>query len=187
MDNNRKIENELEALAKFVKETMKELRSLQAPIIQETSKKGELAKDQLQKVTSTTEEATFNMLEKVNHLMDLSEQVKSIINDAKENNDIKKLDEVDPILEETQMDIMEIMQSLQFQDIASQQIAHVDDLITAVINRLNQLSKILNIEEKDIYYEDNTSRSYDPNASMKKAKSQDEIDELVKRIKGNGK
>jgi chemotaxis regulatin CheY-phosphate phosphatase CheZ len=103
--------------------------------IKETNNQIPAASDNLAKVSATTEMAANEVMDKLEGISEKLEVLKkSVKNREKEENLIQKIDEVEN-------DAAEIVYSFQFQDITTQQIQHVEQILQAINEKFGSLFK----------------------------------------------
>ena len=91
------------------------------------------ASTSISKATTTTEAATFQVMDK---LEDITGKLTRLMD--------KQGDQEMDLIQSIQDDIMETMDTLQFQDIAAQQLEHANRILEAIFNRFSSLFESLN-------------------------------------------
>ncbi|RMD51385.1 MAG: hypothetical protein D6830_00485 [Ignavibacteria bacterium] len=197
----------LQSLMDFMKDTVPLLENINKSIDQ-TAKQFPKAQDQINDISSATEIATTQILDKVdeitNDLIAADEELKGLLDTARTRDEkidalIKNHPELANELSQLKLngskEIIEkhintlgkinqntysITLSLQVQDITSQQLAAVNHLINSVQTKLSSLIK--DIDESELEYVDanlDTAVTFDEDASFTKTESnQDFADEL---------
>jgi len=168
----------IEETIKFVEGIIGEVHSIRLQIEKSfSSKNGTLKKavETLDKIPESTMKATQEILNTLDNIMAKEGDIFDILNELKESGtqDKEKLEKLETLLLENQNDHFDIMNALQFQDITTQQIEHVNDLLEKTEIKLSKLAlKLRGLDEADIKkiieeQEKNRTRVYDPNAEYK--------------------
>ncbi|HKJ68286.1 MAG TPA: protein phosphatase CheZ [bacterium] len=182
-------ENVLDDIVKLVKsvDTMiQNFNSIRKPI-KDSSTSVPKANQQLNKVTKETEKAANRMLDLVEGITDKEIETLSIVGDllaSAENlteDEQCKLQKVQQNAEQVQNDTFLIMDSLQFQDITTQQIHHASSILDAIENEMHSLLRAMG---EAFEGGNKLERQFDPNATMEDSKKrQRNIDDLIKSVK----
>jgi len=173
-------------LVRSVDNMIQNFNSIRKPLIDSSNSMPEATK-QLDKVTKETEKATHRMLDLIEGITDKEIDTLSVVEEllgdteSMEDSQIEKLEQIRQNAEEAQNDSFLIMDSLQFQDITTQQIHHAGAILDAIEDKLKSLLEIIgeafNMEER-------VSRHYDPNATIEgSATRQRNVDELIKAMR----
>jgi len=172
-------------LVEAMDNVIQNFNSIKKPII-DSSNSVPKATEQLDKVTQETEKATSRMLDLVEGITDKEIETLSIVGDLLENSDglndgeKDKLQKVRQNAENVQNDTFLIMDSLQFQDITTQQIHHANSILEALEDEMRSLVEVMGKAIKS----EQKSRSFDPNATIEGGETrQQNVDELIKSIK----
>jgi hypothetical protein len=134
---------------------------------------------QLQKVTSTTEEATNKIMDVAEHLDDEQMTILDLLEKLKENDDAKNslIDEITEKIHQNQDAAFTIIDFLQFQDITAQQIAGAYSLLSDTEKTLLYVAGLLNeFDEVDDSSKGSTEHYIDKNAFNSDAKFVDKKD-----------
>ncbi len=134
---------------------------------------------QLQKVTSTTEEATNKIMDVAEHLDDEQMTILDLLDKLKEDNESKNsiIDEITEKIHQNQDAAFTIIDFLQFQDITAQQIAGAYSLLSDTEKTLLYVAGLLNEFEDEADPAKNTTEHYiDKNAFNSDAKFVDKKD-----------
>ncbi len=173
-------------LVKSVDTMIQSFNSIRKPI-KESSNSVPKANQQLDKVTRETEKAANRMLDLVEGITDKEIETLSIVGDLLESSEnlteeeSSKLQKVRQNAENVQNDTFLIMDSLQFQDITTQQIHHASSILDAIENEMHSLLQVMG---EALEVGDKLDRQFDPNASMEDSRSrQRNIDDLIKSVK----
>lgn len=190
--NNARMQ--IESLARFVSTSLANLKHIETPLLKETSQQGMEAHSQLKKVAETTEIATFDMLEKINALMEKQIKLGELLESFKKKNPTDDFSELQNLVDSSQMDTMELMNAMQFQDITAQQIKQVEKLMAGLLKRLGQLCDILDIDRKKVFSGDfindepNPYQTFDKNAKYDTSSdSQENINDIISNLENKKK
>lgn len=180
MDNKlslqEKIKVEIKELSTTISEVVNSYRKLQNPLM-ETQENVPKAAQQLDKVSEQTEAATQQMLDKVENITKREEEIINGLSEmkkiVKQNKTDKIIDACDNLIEKSKInceDAYTIMDSLQFQDITSQQLSHAISLLEDVESKFNNIFAVLQGKD-DMIDEENTQkpkkeRAFDPHADL---------------------
>ncbi|MBD3275363.1 MAG: hypothetical protein GF372_08640 [Candidatus Marinimicrobia bacterium] len=189
-DNNGQIPTEvfedIVKLVKSVNDMIQNFNSIKKPIIDTSNSVPEAAK-QLDKVTQETEKATHKMLDLIEGILDreieTASMVETIFSEEEKLPEIavKNLDRIKMNAEDSQNDSFMIMDSLQFQDITTQQIYHASAILGTIEERLQSLLSMIGEAFK---MERNVKTHYDPEATTDNREGrQQSVDELIKATK----
>ena len=118
----------IEELYGFLKDIIPLIEDMTGSL-KETSDTMPKAQERIDKVTEATLLATTQIMDRLDHINSLCDKITN--NEKDENN--KKM------LEEIQNDSMDIINSLQFQDITSQKLGHVRNMLDSVHERFGKL------------------------------------------------
>ncbi len=187
-----KMQSEIAALASSINEIVGKFKKLQHPLT-ESREKVPKATEQLDKISEQTAQATHQMLDTVEGITQREEQVKQRLNTLKEKITSGNLDGAEELIdsliktaEQTYEDVYTIMDTLQFQDITSQQINHAASLLEEVELRLHKIISVYNGQDSSMTEEctdsEKAKRVYDPHADFSDKKAtQADIDNLFAR------
>lgn len=173
-------------LVKSVNDMIQNFNSIKKPIIDTSNSVPEAAK-QLDKVTQETEKATHKMLDLIEGILDreieTTSMVETIFSEEEKlpENVVKNLDRIKMNAEDSQNDSFMIMDSLQFQDITTQQIYHASAILGTIEDRLQSLLSMIGEAFK---MEREVKTHYDPEATTDNREGrQQSVDELIKATK----
>lgn len=182
----KKVMEDIFKLVRSVDNMIQNFHSIRKPLIDSSNSVPEATK-QLDKVTKETEKATHRMLDLIEGITDKEIDTLSLVEELLEQSDsmeeaqVEKLEHIRQNAEEAQNDSFLIMDSLQFQDITTQQIHHAGAILEAIEEKLKSLLTVIG-EAFDL--EGRSSRSYDPNATIEgSATRQQNVDELIKSMR----
>jgi chemotaxis regulatin CheY-phosphate phosphatase CheZ len=189
-ENNGQIPTEvfedIVKLVKSVNDMIQNFNSIKKPIIDTSNSVPEAAK-QLDKVTQETEKATHKMLDLIEGILDreieTASMVETIFSEEEKLPDtaVKNLDRIKMNAEDSQNDSFMIMDSLQFQDITTQQIYHASAILGTIEERLQSLLSMIGEAFK---MERSVKTHYDPEATTDNREGrQQSVDELIKATK----
>lgn len=173
-------------LVKSVNDMIQNFNSIKKPIIDTSNSVPEAAK-QLDKVTQETEKATHKMLDLIEGILDreieTASMVETILSEEEKlpETAVKNLDRIKMNAEDSQNDSFMIMDSLQFQDITTQQIYHASAILGTIEERLQSLLSMIGEAFK---MERSVKTHYDPEATTDNREGrQQSVDELIKATK----
>lgn len=187
-----KVRKELEKLTGSVDIMMDNLRKMEHPIL-ESRKSLPKANKQLDKVSEQTEKATHQMLDMVEQIIEHQEHVVEFSKEIgqKLKADLKQ-DDIDSIIDKanqinetasnSQNNAFLIMDTLQFQDITSQQMSHASALLEDIETRLHNLLKVFDGEADvnlDKLEDHHKKRAFNPDAELYDGRDQNEVDNIV--------
>ena len=186
-------ESELRGLREAVGEMLMRFKELHNPI-KESQEKMPQASQQLRKINNQTEAATIRMLDVAEAITDRDTVMLKQLNSAKEEAEkngapdlVEKIISCQNLAEQNQNDAFAIMESLQFQDITSQQLIHTMDLLQDIETRMDILLEAMDgkTEAKEKLQKKGTrKKTYDPKAEFAVGGSgQAHIDSLISRLK----
>jgi chemotaxis regulatin CheY-phosphate phosphatase CheZ len=183
------IQQEVAELAAAISDIVRQFKDLQNPL-RESSEKVPLATEQLDKISEQTEAVTHQMLDRVEKIVAQLESSKQDLEDIKTCIDENRPDDVTPLADGliekadvTCNEVYLIMDALQFQDIAAQQMNHagtlledieakLQNIIGAIANRHDSQPVVSSADKK-------SGRVYDPHADLfDKKTDQATIDDL---------
>lgn len=183
---SQKVVEDIFKLVRSVDSMIQNFNSIRKPLI-DSSKSMPEATKQLDKVTKETEKATHRMLDLIEGItdkeIDTLTLVEEILGEAESIDDahVEKLERIRQNAEESQNDSFLIMDSLQFQDITTQQIHHAGAILEAIEDKLKSLMAIVG---EAFSFEERVSRHYDPNATTEdRTARQQNVDELIKSMR----
>jgi chemotaxis regulatin CheY-phosphate phosphatase CheZ len=182
---------EMAALVSSVERLVHDFTALARPI-SESSAKVPQAAEQLEKVTLQTEQAANQLLDTAERIVDRDgkllvslQEIRQWIDAADPEQRQAMRDRLDNALGWTQAnldDAFDIMNTLQFQDITTQQIQHASQLLDEIQYRLRNLVSAVDGTEQNLPPA-LKGRVYDPNASIdRNGTEQSEIDALVQSM-----
>lgn len=188
-----RIQKEIVELASAINDVVGKFKELHHPLA-ESHDKVPKATQQLDKITEQTEAATHQMLDTVEKITQREEEIIQGLNDIRkyaENDQVGEIGSLaDGLIEKantTTNDAYTIMDTLQFQDITSQQMDHAAALLEDIEGKLHRIIGVLQGEEAAPDQEKGKakkSRVYDPHADMlDRKRDQAEIDDLIERNK----
>ncbi len=188
-----KIQNEIRELAGSIRDVVDKFRELKDPLA-ESSKKVPIATEQLDKVSEQTEAATHRMLDTVEKITQREDEMIQGLKRIKKLTADLGVADLGTIVDElirkattTVNDAYSIMDTLQFQDITSQQMSHAATLLDEVEDKLDQIVVVLHDKDMDPSESPRQRkvkrvRTFDPNADMfDKKTDQTEIDDMIKQ------
>ncbi len=191
-DLQTRIQKEILELASSINDVVQKFKELKNPLA-ESHEKVPRATEQLDKINEQTEAATHRMLDMVEQITQREEEVIQGLTELKDWAAKKQAadagDMVNKLIEKantTVSDAYTIMDALQFQDIASQQMNHAASLLEEVEGKLNRIVGVLHgeqdVSEPPISKKDKKDRVFDPHADMSDKKTdQSEVDSLISR------
>ncbi len=192
-----KFQGEIIDLTATFNEIVKKFRSLHGSI-SDSYKNVPKATGQLDKISEQTEAATNQMLDTVERITEREQKISDGLSELGvkyESHDeasfMEAIAELKIMAEDNCSDAYVIMDSLQFQDITSQQVDHAAHMLEEIEGKLNELVLAFSpkdgsgeaTEDTDSSEELNKNqkkeRAFDPHADMfEKKTNQDEIDEI---------
>ena len=185
------IRKELKELTTSISKMMDVFRQIRKPI-QESSEAVPTTTKHLEKVTEQTEQATHQVLDKVEAINTREAQITDWIKKLKElipENLLSTEKELEPLLskiaenaEANLDDSFSIMDAMQFQDITSQQMDHAITSLDDVEEKLTSLLDAVGLKiEKQEPKTNKKIRVFDPNAkfTLDSPKKQQEIDNII--------
>lgn len=189
-ENNGQIPTEvfedIVKLVKSVNDMIQNFNSIKKPIVDTSNSVPEAAK-QLDKVTQETEKATHKMLDLIEGILDREIETASMVETIFSEEEklpetaVKNLDRIKMNAEDSQNDSFMIMDSLQFQDITTQQIYHASAILGTIEERLQSLLSMIGEAFK---MERTVKTHYDPEATTDNREGrQQNVDELIKATK----
>jgi len=189
-ENNGQIPTEvfedIVKLVKSVNDMIQNFNSIKKPIVDTSNSVPEAAK-QLDKVTQETEKATHKMLDLIEGILDREIETASMVETIFSEEEklpetaVKNLDRIKMNAEDSQNDSFMIMDSLQFQDITTQQIYHASAILGTIEERLQSLLSMIGEAFK---MERTVKTHYDPEATTDNREGrQQSVDELIKATK----
>ncbi len=169
-------------LIQFMQETTPIIEEMKNSIL-ESSKKMPAALDQLDKITTATETATVDILDRIERMQKRVESALENIQKIKSNiaaesdrglnqhGNSMVLEQLEKDILEIQNDTFDIMNLLQVQDITTQQIMAANSLIESVQDKLEQLtSRFGRLEAPSEISRSNNApeepKTFDPNATF---------------------
>ncbi len=185
----------IEETIKFVEGIVGEVHLVRVQIENSFSESGALktAVQTLDLIPDSTLRATDQILNTLDNIMAREGEMSEIINQLTEKKSEfdetmqGNVDRLQEIFTENQNEHFAIMDALQFQDITTQQIQHVNDLLENTEKKLNELAlKLKGLDEADIRNiikaASKPERVYDPNAEFKHRESEQNFaDELYEQ------
>ncbi len=185
-----KVRSELEKLTGSVDSMMENLRKMENPIMESRERLSQ-ANAQLDKINSQTEAAAHQILDMVEQMIDYQEKSVSLCSELSEffkrlrskDREIyrEKLNRISEMASASQNNAFLIMDTLQFQDITSQQMNHASSLLEDIESRLHNLFKVFDGKELLGVEEPvkKEGRAYDPDAGFIEGRNQSEVDAIV--------
>lgn len=182
----KKIEGNINDLATNISGMFKSLHIISKPI-KESSKNMPVATDHLTSITKQTELATIQILDKLESMAERDNDTLELISEERtkvsqlnlhESVD-KTYEKIKQIITDNLNDSYEIMEALQFQDITTQRIGFITNLLEDVEHKLISLLDALGEVTKVKQYE--SKEHFDPKAEYADSKSkQTAIDKIIK-------
>ena len=179
-----RLQAEVMELASAINVMVGNFRKLQNPLV-DSQEKVPQATRQLDKITRQTEAAAQQMLDMVEKITEretaLSEGLAELRSRLNANAHHEYDDHIDTLINKSTTncnDAYAIMNTLQFQDITSQQINHAASLLEHIESKLNEITLVMRGEAADVNHRPK-ARVFDPHAYLldKKTK-QKEIDNM---------
>jgi chemotaxis regulatin CheY-phosphate phosphatase CheZ len=143
---------ELNNLTRSIEALMRSMREMETPI-EESRNQLPKASQQLDKISTQTEAAAHHMLQKVEQIIKHQDEIGRWSDDfirvfeksksKKKDDYIKTAERIGSAAVTSKNDAFLIMDTLQFQDITSQQVEHVSELLKDVEHRLHHLQEII--------------------------------------------
>ena len=188
-----KMQNEIAALANSINDIVGKFRALHNPLA-ESHERVPRATEQLDKISQQTEEATNQMLDRVEGITQREEEVLDGLAKLKERISVNDLDGVDTFIDEliekantTHNDAFLIMDALQFQDITAQQMNHAAQLLEDVGERLHSIISVIQGDkagDDEGKPQQGRQRVFDPHADISDKRTiQADIDSLFEKRK----
>ena len=191
----REIEPVIRDLAAGINDIIGQLKQLQSPLSESRSKVPK-ATEQLDKISEQTEQATHQMLDQIEKITQREQEVIEGLNAIKKKADsgeqaaiVELADVLIGKADESCNDAFDIMNTLQFQDITSQQIDHAASLLEEIESKLHQIITILpgggDQPSMPEIVAGRKTRVYDPHADTNnKMTEQRDIDTLFAQKEG---
>ncbi len=154
---NLRVEGELAELAKYIDKTRKSLQELH-PSLSETKEKIPNASEQLKKITKETEQATLNIMNHTEILLDNRDIIEEKINEIMQNLEQDKIDkekiinackEIKNINEAERNRLINILEQLSFQDLTGQKINKIVSLVQEVEKRILRILVFFDLVKKE--------------------------------------
>lgn len=180
-----KIKGNIDDLAMNISQMFDSLHIISKPI-KESTENMPLAADHLASITKQTEFATTQILDKLdsmterdNNTLELISEERTKLGQLKLNDSVDKTFEIiEKTITDDLNDSYEIMESLQFQDITSQRIGFITNLLNDVEHKLGTLLAALGEVTKLKVFE--KKEHFDPKAEYSDSKSkQKDIDKII--------
>lgn len=180
-----KIKGNIDDLAMNISQMFDSLHIISKPI-KESTENMPLAADHLASITKQTELATTQILDKLdsmterdNNTLELISEERTKLGQLKLNDSVDKTFEIiEKTITDDLNDSYEIMESLQFQDITSQRIGFITNLLNDVEHKLGTLLAALGEVTKLKVFE--KKEHFDPKAEYSDSKSkQKDIDKII--------
>ena len=180
-----KIKGNIDELASNISQMFESLHIISQPI-KESTENMPLATDHLASISEQTELATNQILDKLesmaerdNDTLELISKERAKLGDLKLNGSIDKaFKKIEKTIADDLNDSYEIMESLQFQDITSQRIGFITNLLDDVEQKLGTLLDALGEVTKLKVFE--KKEHFDPKAEYTDSKSkQADIDKII--------
>lgn len=180
-----KIKGNIDDLAMNISQMFDSLHIISKPI-KESTENMPLAADHLASITKQTELATTQILDKLdsmterdNNTLELISEERTKLGQLKLNDSVDKTFEIiEKTITDDLNDSYEIMESLQFQDITSQRIGFITNLLNDVEQKLGTLLAALGEVTKLKVFE--KKEHFDPKAEYSDSKSkQKDIDKII--------
>lgn len=180
-----KIKGNIDELASNISQMFESLHIISQPI-KESTENMPLATDHLASITKQTELATNQILDKLesmaerdNDTLELISKERAKLGDLELNGSIDKtFDKIEKTIADDLNDSYEIMESLQFQDITSQRIGFITNLLDDVEQKLGTLLSALGEVTKLKVFE--KKAHFDPKAEYADSKTkQADIDKII--------
>lgn len=185
----------IEETVKYLEGIVNEIHHIRVQIESSFTQESTLrnAVNVLDKIPDSTFKATDQILNTLDNIMSRESEMLEIINVITENKEklgtenIEKVDRLLEVFTENQNNHFIIMDALQFQDITTQQIQHVNDLLEKTELKLSELVlKLKGLDEADIKFiienAKKQERVYDPNAEFTKRETEQQFaDQLYQK------
>lgn len=186
-----RIQQELQELTQSVASLIENFHRLKAPLV-ESREKVPQATHQLDKITQQTEAAAHRMLDMIEQITQREEQMIAGLGQISQLATTGDTVGVTALAQDlsgqantTLNDAFTIMNTLQFQDITSQQMDHAAALLEDIEAKLHSILQVIGGEEFRFSLEPKRKeRAYDPHADMTSSHSkQADIDSLFQQSK----
>ena len=187
------IQSELQSLTSSISEVVDSIHKLTGPI-SESQKKVPQAALQLEKINVQTEEATHRMIDKTESISKRGDEILSALEtlcgelpqDMINDNLIvcSAIQSIKDKLHSNMDDVEVIQNSLQFQDITSQQLSFASTLIDEIEGKLHHLLSVFEGEQTpEKLFSLVQQRVYDPNAdNSPSTATQENVDLLIEEF-----
>jgi len=189
-----RMQAEISSLATSINDIVSKFKGLHNPL-EESSERVPQATQQLDKISRETEAATHQMLDRIEGITQREEEVMKGLQDLKQQIADGRLADADRLIDSlleksdtTCNDAFTIMESLQFQDITTQQVNHAASLLEDIETRLHGILAVLDGSEECVDAgsddTDRRPRVFDPHADLSDKRTvQADIDSLFAQKK----
>jgi chemotaxis regulatin CheY-phosphate phosphatase CheZ len=182
-----RLQAEVHQLSEAIVTMVENFKKLQIPLV-DSQEKVPQATRQLDKISQQTEAAAHRVLDVVEQITERETEVVDGLTELKAKLGGKSIndfnDHIDALISKstkTCNDAYAIMDTLQFQDIAAQQMNHAAELLGEIERKLQEVALVMRGESGKIT-KANKPRVYDPHADMFDQKTrQEDIDNLFSK------
>ena len=190
---NVTLTGEFARIAKHIDQTRKELAKVTPEIMDEVRDYIPNACEELSRVTTDTEKATHEILEKTETIMDAVVQTREQYGLLKElfikhadsagEEGVRHLEQLEEERQKQELILTEILTTLSFQDLAGQKIKKIISMIETVESKILDLLNIFGItKEKIEVMEHSPNRERTLNSFSQQPLKQDLVDDLLKEL-----
>jgi chemotaxis protein CheZ len=144
-DSNRKLYGELGELTRYIENTMRQLRCVEAPV-EETTAQLPQASAHLSDLAKLTEEGTHRVMELTEELQDNRRQITKSIGElatllpnSRDGTQSDRITAITGLLSADDKRLMDIMTALSFQDLVAQRIKKIITILDDVEHKLLQM------------------------------------------------
>ena len=175
---NENLYGQIGELARYINSTIKKLQCVEPNIAQVFDKIPE-ASVQLSEISKYTEEATLNVMEQVEHVLDSQDSILHKIEAIGKGEDaVITAGEIKQIVLDNKESMMDIITGLSFQDLTGQKIKVIIGLIEEVEKRMLQLVVTFGLKSKEDKDETYKQIELTENTTLK----QDLVDNILKEF-----
>ena len=156
MDDNRKLYGELGELTRYIENTMRQLRTAEAPVTETTIQLPQ-ASEHLSGLAKLTEEGTHRVMELTEELQDNRRQVSKLLGElfthlASGRGGADSSDRIAVIVKLLAADdtrLMDIMTALSFQDLVAQRVKKIVTILDDVEHKLLQMVVVFGLKQEN--------------------------------------
>lgn len=186
-DSNRKLYGELGELTRYIENTMRQLRCVEAPV-EETTAQLPQASAHLSDLAKLTEEGTHRVMELTEELQDNRRQVMKSVGElatflpnSRDGMQTDRIAAITGLLSDDDKRLMDIMTALSFQDLVAQRIKKIITILDDVEHKLLQMVVVFGAKQNGAAHANGKADQMlkELEASRSTALKQDLVDDIL--------